>query len=168
MYKIVWTPPKVLYSFAGAIISFTQDIHSAMLGLLICIAIDTITGFIAAPHRPDKDGNPQIRSSLGLKRLVPKIITYFTAAIVMHIGEYMVLPTYLRGTLELSRMAFTVFSAIEIYSIIENLRDITHLRALDILTMNFKKRLEEKTGIDTGGIGWKRARSNGRRYTGNK
>ena len=145
MYKITWTQPKIFYAVWGAIISFTQDIHSAMLGLLICIAVDTITGFIAAPHRPDKDGNPQIRSSLGLKRLVPKIITYFTAAIVLHICEYLILPTYLQGTLELARMAFTVFSAIEIYSIIENLRDITHLRALDILTMNFKKQLEEKT-----------------------
>ena len=149
MYKITWTQPKIFYAVWGAIISFTQDIHSAMLGLLICIAVDTITGFIAAPHRPDKDGNPQIRSSLGLKRLVPKIITYFTAAIVLHICEYLILPTYLQGTLELARMAFTVFSAIEIYSIIENLRDITHLRALDILTMNFKKQLEEKTGIKT-------------------
>lgn len=151
MYKITWTFPKVFYAVWGAIVSFTQDIHSAMLGLLICIAVDTITGFIAAPHRPDKDGKPQIRSSLGLKRLVPKIITYFTAAIIMHIGEYMVLPTYLRGTMELARMAFTVFSAIEIYSIIENLRDITHLRALDILTFNFRKQLEEKTGIELRG-----------------
>ena len=151
MYKITWTFPKVFYAVSGAVISFTQDIHSAMLGLLICIAVDTITGFIAAPHRPDKDGKPQIRSSLGLKRLVPKIITYFTAAIVMHICEYLILPTYLQGTLELSRMAFTVFSFIEIYSIIENLRDITHLRALDILTFNFRKQLEEKTGIELRG-----------------
>lgn len=151
MYKITWTFPKAFYAVWGAVISFTQDIHSAMLGLLICIAVDTITGFIAAPHRLDEHGKPQIRSSLGLKRLVPKVITYFTAAIVMHICEYLILPTYLQGTLELSRMAFTVFSAIEIYSIIENLRDITHLRALDILTFNFRKQLEEKTGIELRG-----------------
>ena len=148
MYKITWTFPKIFYAVWGAVVSFTQDIHSAMLGLLICIAIDTITGFIAAPHRKDSNGKPQMRTSLGLKRLVPKIITYFTAAIIMHIGEYMVLPTYLRGTMELARMAFTIFSAIEIYSILENLYDITHLRALRILTMNFHNRLHEKTGIE--------------------
>ena len=147
MYKITWTAPKIFYAVWGAIVSFTQDIHSAMLGLLICIAVDTATGFIAAPYRKDENGKPQIRSSLGLKRLVPKVITYFTAAIVMHICEFLVLPTYLQGTLELSRMAFTIFSAIEIYSILENLRDITHLRALDILTFNFQKQIEEKTGI---------------------
>ena len=151
MYKIAWTPPKVFYSVTGAVLSFTQDIHSAMLGLLICVAIDTATGFIAAPYRKNEKGEPQIRSSLGLKKVVPKIITYFTAAIVMHICEFLVLPTYLQGTLELSRMAFTVFSAIEIYSILENLRDITKLRALDILTFNFQKQLEEKTGIHTRG-----------------
>ena len=150
MYKITWTFPKVFYAIWGAIVSFTQDIHSAMLGLLMCIMIDTLTGFLAAPHRKDVNGNPQLRDSLHLKRLVPKIITYFTAAIVMHICEYLVLPTYLQGTLELSRMAFTVFSWIEVYSILENLRDITHLRAFDILTMNFKKKMEEKTGLKVG------------------
>jgi hypothetical protein len=45
-------------------------------------------------------------------------------------------------------MAFTVFCALEIYSIIENLRDITGLKAFDILTMNFKKKVEESTGIE--------------------
>ena len=68
----------------------------------------------------------------------------------MHIGEYMVLPTYLRGTMELSRMAFTVFSGIEIYSILENLYDITHLRALRILTMNFGKKMGD-SGIELRG-----------------
>lgn len=150
MYKITWTFPKVFYAVWGALISFTQGIHSAMLGLLICIAVDTLTGFMAAPYRKDKDGKPQIRSSLGLKRLVPKIITYFTAAIVMHICEFLVLPTYLQGTLELSRMAFTIFSGIEIYSILENLYDITHLRALRILTMNFGKKMED-SGIELRG-----------------
>jgi len=36
---------------------------------------------------------------------------------------------------------------LEIYSIFENLRDITKLRAFDILTMNFKKKIEESVGI---------------------
>jgi hypothetical protein len=75
----------------------------------------------------------------------------WVAAIVLHICEHMILPTYLQGTIELARMAFTVFSAIEIYSILENLRDITGLRAFDVLTLNFQKQLEEKTGISTGG-----------------
>ena len=76
-----------------------------------------------------------------------KIITYFVAAISLHVAEMMVLPTYLAGTLELSRMAFTVFCVLEIYSIFENLRDITKLRAFEILTLNFEKKIEESTGI---------------------
>ena len=92
-----------------------------------------------------------MRESLRLRKLVPKIITYFTAAIALHICEHMIMPTYLHGQLELARMAFTVFSAIEIYSILENLRDITGLHAFDLLTMNFRRHLEEKTGISTGG-----------------
>ena len=59
----------------------------------------------------------------------------------------MVLPTYLAGTLQLSRMAFTIFSALEIYSICENLRDITGLKAFDLLTLNFKHKLEQSAGI---------------------
>lgn len=141
MYKVTWTSSKALYSVGGAIFSFTQNIHTAMIGLLICILIDTFTGFIAAPYRG------QLRESAKLSRVVAKIITYFIAAITLHIAEMMVLPTYVAGTLELSRMAFTVFCALEIYSICENLRDITGLRAFDILTMNFKKKVEESVGV---------------------
>ena len=142
MYKVTWSSSKAIYAVWGAIFSFTQNIHSAMIGLLLCMAIDTITGFIAAPYRN------QIRESAKLSRLVTKTITYFVAAITLHIAEMMVLPTYVAGTLELSRMAFTVFCALEIYSIIENLRDITGLKAFDILTLNFKKKVEESTGLE--------------------
>lgn len=145
MYKVTWTSSKALYAVWGAIFSFTQDIHSAMIGLLLCIIIDTLTGFIAAPYRN------QIRESSKLSRVVLKVITYFVAAITLHIAEMLVLPTYVAGTLELSRMAFTVFCALEIYSIIENLRDITGLKAFDILTLNFRKKLEKSTGIETRG-----------------
>lgn len=141
MYKVTWTSSKAIYAVWGAIFSFTQNIHSAMIGLLICIAIDTITGFIAAPYRG------QVRESAKLSRVVMKIITYFVCAITLHVAEMLVLPTYVAGTIELSRMAFTVFCALEIYSIIENMRDITGLKALDILTMNFKKKVEESTGV---------------------
>lgn len=142
MYRVSWTFNKGIYAVGGAVYSFTQDIHSAMVGLLLCMCIDTITGFVAAPYRG------QIRESAKLSRLVLKIITYFSAAIVLHIAEMMVLPTYIAGTLELSRMAFTIFCALEIYSTFENLRDITGLRAFDILTMNFKKKVEESVGIE--------------------
>lgn len=142
MYKVTWSSSKAIYAVLGAIFSFTQHIHSAMIGLLLCIAIDTFTGFIAAPYRNQR------RESSKLSRIVLKIITYFIAAITLHVAEMMVLPTYIAGTLELSRMAFTVFCALEIYSIIENLRDITGLKAFDILTMNFKKKVEESTGIE--------------------
>lgn len=142
MYKVTWSSSKAIYAVWGAIFSFTQNIHSAMIGLLLCITIDTITGFIAAPYRNQR------RESSKLSRIVLKIITYFIAAITLHVAEMMVLPTYVAGTLELSRMAFTVFCALEIYSIIENLRDITGLKAFDVLTMNFKKKVEESTGIE--------------------
>jgi len=142
MYKVSWTTSKAAYAVGGAIFSFTQNIHGAMIGLLLCIAIDTITGFIAAPYRG------QMRESQKLSRVVLKIITYFTAAIMLHIAEMMVLPTYIGGTLELARMAFTIFCALEVYSTCENLRDITGLRAFDILTLNFKKKVEEAVGVE--------------------
>lgn len=142
MYKVSWTSSKVIYSVGGAILSFTQSIHSAMIGLLICMAIDTLTGFIAAPYRG------QLRESAKLSRFVTKIITYFASAITLHVAETMVLPSYVAGTLELSRMAMTIFCVLEIYSTCENLRDITGLRAFDILTLNFKKKVEESVGIE--------------------
>lgn len=142
MYRVTWTINKGIYAVGGAIYSFTQDIHSAMIGLLLCIAIDTITGFIAAPYRG------QIRESAKLSRVVMKVITYFAAAILLHIAENMVLPTYVAGTLELSRMAFTIFSALEIYSTFENMYSITGLKAFRILTMNFKRKVEQSVGVN--------------------
>lgn len=141
MYKITWTINKGIYAVGGAIYSFTQDIHNAMIGLLLCIGMDTITGFIAAPYRG------QMRESSKLSRMVLKIITYFAAAILLHTAENMILPTYVAGTLELSRMAFTIFSALEIYSTFENLYSITGLKAFRILTMNFKRKVEESVGV---------------------
>ena len=142
MYKITWSLNKGIYAVGGAVYSFTQDIHSAMIGLLICIGIDTFTGFIAAPYRG------QMRESAKLSRVVMKIITYFSAAILLHIAENMILPTYVAGTLELSRMAFTIFSALEIYSTFENMYSITGLKAFRILTMNFKRKVEESVGVN--------------------
>lgn len=142
MYRVTWTLNKGIYAVGGAIYSFTQDIHSAMIGLLLCIAIDTITGFIAAPYRG------QMRESAKLSRVVMKVITYFAAAILLHIAENMVLPTYVAGTLELSRMAFTIFSALEIYSTFENMYCITGLKAFRILTMNFKRKVEQSVGVN--------------------
>lgn len=142
MYKTTWSLNKGLYAMGGAIFSFTQMIHSAMIGLVVCIAIDTVTGFIAAPYRGQR------RESAKLSKLVMKIITYFTAAISLHVAEMMVLPTYVAGTLELARMAFTVFCALEIYSTCENLRDITGLKAFDIITLNFKHKVEDSIGIE--------------------
>ena len=142
MYRVTWSFNKGIYAVGGAVYSFTQDIHSAMVGLLLCMAIDTITGFIAAPYRG------QIRESQKLSRVVLKIITYFTAAIMLHIAEMMVLPVRVAGTLELARMAFTVFCALEIYSTFENLYAITGLKGFRVLTFNFKKKVEESTGIN--------------------
>lgn len=142
MYRVTWSLNKGIYAVGGAVYSFTQDIHSAMIGLLICIGIDTFTGFIAAPYRG------QMRESAKLSRVVMKIITYFSACILLHIAENMVLPTYVAGTLELSRMAFTIFSALEIYSTFENMYCITGLKAFRILTMNFKRKVEESVGVN--------------------
>lgn len=141
MYKVSWTASKAFYAIWGAILSFTQSIHGAMLGLLLCMAIDTLTGFWAAPYRG------QIRESSKLSRVVMKIITYFAAAIMLHIAEMLVLPTYVAGTLELARMAMTIFCALEIYSTCENLYSITGLKAFRILTLNFKKKVEDSVGV---------------------
>ena len=142
MYKVTWTFNKGIYAVGGAIYSFTQNVHGAMIGLLLCMAIDTITGVWAAPYRG------QTRESAKMSRFVTKIITYFTAAIALHITEMMILPTYVAGTIELSRMAMTIFAALECYSVLENLRDITKLRAFDILTLNFKRKIEESVGVE--------------------
>lgn len=143
MYRIQWTVNNIIYASFGAFLSFVQDIKSAMIGLIICVGIDTLTGFIAAPYRG------QIRQSSKLKALVSKIITYSIAIISLHILEKMIFPNY--GTalgLQLARCGCSIFAAIEIYSTLENLYDITKLRIFKILTQFTIKKIEEKTGAD--------------------
>ena len=145
MYKITWTFPRIVYGVGGAAISFTHDIQSAMLGLLICMAADTITGLIAAPYRKER------RSSAGLRKVVPKMITYLSAGLLAHICEAMIFPTWASGSLELGRIIFSFFGGIGVMSCFENLKDITGFRAFDYLTLNFKKQLEEKIGVELPG-----------------
>lgn len=142
MHKISITASSGIYAAWGALVSFTQDIHTALVGMLICMALDTITGFIAAPYRGQR------RESAKLSKVVKKIITYCVAIIAIHTLEQLILPTYIAGTLQLGRMACTVFAGLEVYSILENLRDITGLKAFDYLTQLSFKKIKETTGID--------------------
>lgn len=144
MYKITWTVPKVIYSVGGAIASFTYSIQSAMGGLLVCLAADTITGLIAAPYRGQK------RNSTALRRVVPKLISYLSAGLLAHVCEMLIFPHWVIANvpIELGRIVFTVFAVNEVMSCFENMKDITGLRIFDILTLNFKKHVEEKIGIE--------------------
>ena len=142
MYRVAWTSQKGLWALFGAIVSFTQEVHNAMLGLLICVVADTITGIIAAPYRG------QIRNSAKLSNVVKKIITYFASALLLLVVEKLVFPTYISDGMQLARMAFGAFALIEVYSVAENLRDITGLKVFDIITMNFKKKVENSVGIE--------------------
>ena len=65
-----------------------------------------------------------------------------------HICEAMIFPSWESGSLELGRIVFSFFGGIEVMSCFENLKDITGFRAFDYLTLNFKKQLENKVGIE--------------------
>lgn len=141
MYKFTWTAPKIAYGAFGAFMSFISNVQTAMLGLFICIAADTITGFIAAPYRNQR------RTSNDLRHVVPKIITYFAAGLLVHMCEMWVLPSW-ASNMELARIIFSFFAGTEIMSCFENMKDITGLRIFDLLTLNFKKQIETKVGIE--------------------
>lgn len=142
MYRVAWTSQKGLWALFGAIISFTEEVHTAMLGLLICVIFDTVTGFVAAPYRG------QIRNSAKLSNVVKKIITYFASALLLLVVEKLVFPTYISDGMQLARMAFGAFALIEVYSVAENLRDITGLRIFEVITQFSLKKFKEKTGMD--------------------
>lgn len=140
MYKIALTIPKKIYGTVCAALSLTTDIQLAMLGLLLCLLFDTITGFIAAPYRKQR------RTSCGLRKVVPKIITYFTAGLLVHICETWIFPSWV-GNVEFAKLVFSFFAGIEIMSCFENMKDITGLKAFDLLTLNFKSKVEETVGV---------------------
>lgn len=141
MYRIAWSSQKVVYALWGAFISFTQGVHNAMIALLICILADTITGFIAAPHRG------QVRKSARLGAFVGKIISYFLAGLLVFIVEQWTFPSYMSGT-ELTKLVFMACAMLEVYSVFENLGDITGLRIFKIITQFSIKKISEKVGMD--------------------
>lgn len=141
MYKIAWTSQKIVYAVIGAFLSFTSDVHNAMVGLLICVLMDTITGFWAAPHRG------QVRESAKLSGFVKKIISYFTAGLLVLVAEKMIFPSYMIGA-EITRLVFMSCALLEVYSCFENLGDITGLRIFRIITQFSLRKISEKVGMD--------------------
>lgn len=143
MYKITWSTNNFLYAFWGGLMSFLTDINTALLGLLICLLVDTITGFWAAPYRGKK------RTSNGLSRFVTKLITYITAVIIMHVLEVLVFPDYaVTMKIQLARIICTAICGLEIYSTLENLYDITKLDVFKYLTQLSSKKIQEATGVE--------------------
>lgn len=141
MYRVSWTSQKIVYATFGAFLSFTADVHNAMIGLLICILADTITGFWAAPYRG------QIRESARLSRFVKKIISYFSAGLLVLVAEKMIFPSYMLD-MELTRLVFMSCALLEVYSVFENLGDITGLRIFKIITQFSLRKISEKVGMD--------------------
>lgn len=141
MYNVHWTASKFFYAAGGVLLSFTQDVQDAALGVFILILVDTISGFMAAPYRGKK------RTSRGLSRFVQKIITYGTAIIVMHVFEKLMFPDWAEGV-QLAHIGCWAIGAIEIHSIFENLYDITKLEVFQFLTQLSFKKIGEKIGMD--------------------
>ena len=145
MYRITWTAQKVVYAVFGMFLSFTADVHNAMIGLLICILADTITGFWAASYRG------QIRQSARLGAFVKKIISYFSAGLLVLVAEKMIFPSYMLD-MELTKLVFMSCALLEVYSVFENLGDITGLRIFKIITQFSVKKIGEKVGMDISGL----------------
>ena len=143
MYKVVWTTNKFLYAVGGAVVSFFTDISTALLGLLICLSVDTLTGFWAAPHRG------QTRNSQGLSRFVTKLITYLMSVVIMHVLEMLVFPDYaVMMKIQLARLICTAICLLEIYSTLENLYDITGLEVFKYITQFTSKKVKDATGVE--------------------
>ena len=143
MYKISWTSSKFLYAFWGALVSFFTDINTALVGLLICLLMDTVTGFWAAPYRGQK------RHSHCLSRFVTKLITYLMAVILMHVLEMLVFPDYaVMMKIQLARVICTAICLLEIYSTLENLYDITGLEVFKYITQLSSKKVKEAVGVE--------------------
>lgn len=123
--------------------SFFTDISTALLGLLICLFMDTITGFWAAPHRGQK------RDSHGLSRFVTKLTTYIMPVVLMHVLEMLVFPDYaVTMKIQLARLIATAICWLEIYSTLENLYDITGLSVFHYITQVSFKKIKDATGIE--------------------
>lgn len=135
------TADKAIYMSLTGIVGFFADIKTAIIGLLLLIATDTVTGFFAA--------SPENRNSHRLRRVVKKTISYITAIVIMHILEKLIFPDYgTRLHLELARLTATIISGIEVYSVLENFYALTGLRVFRLLTQLTTKKLKQVTDTD--------------------
>lgn len=141
LYRIEWTAPKMIYAGIGLLWGFTAEIHNAVLGLFILIAIDTATGFIAAPYRKQR------RSSDRLRQFVPKIITYCIAIFAAFVAEKLTFPEAAQG-IQLAYWVALALDGTELLSIFENLYDITGLPIFYFLSQLSLKKISEKIGME--------------------
>jgi len=134
---------SLIYGGIAAFGVFITDIVSAIYGVLFFVALDTVTGFLAAPKRG------QTRNSRALSEVIRKLTSYFIAVISLHVLEVSIMPNYGQEMyLQLAKLGCTIICGLEIYSIFENLHTLTGLRVFRILTQFSIKKIEEKTGVN--------------------
>lgn len=99
----------------GAIASLFGGWDAALLTLLICMAIDYITGLVVAGvfHASPKSENGGLESWAGWKGLIRKVVTLFIVVIAQLLDKS-IGTTYIRDAVVIA------FAVNEILSIIEN------------------------------------------------
>jgi len=110
---------------AGMISLFAifAPIQSQLVTTVVLIAVDLVTGIMAARKR----GEPI--SSSALRRTISKIFVYETAVMISYVTEHYMVP----DLLPLVKMASTMIAVVELRSIYENLNSISGEQLLKTL-----------------------------------
>ena len=101
--------------FGGAVAWLFGGWSAAIIVLLVCMAIDYITGLIVAGvfHKSPKSANGGLESKAGWKGLLRKVVTLFIV-VVAHLIDVLLGVAYVRDAVVIA------FCLNEIISIVEN------------------------------------------------
>ena len=132
----------VVYYMFGSIIAFIAPIAVLMLWVLIFMFIDFVTGIWASIKKG------YVIRSRKLRRSITKGVFYLLFVLLLQgMDEYVL--TF--SDLNLANIGGSIICSIELYSILENMYNITKAKTFKILTRWIVLKIEQETKIDMGG-----------------
>lgn len=123
---------NILMNVLLALIAFLMPVKMAMAAVIGLVALDLISGLLAAPHRKQKV------TSEGLKRTIVKLFVYEIVIALALVTE-----TYLtQDLIPLVKLSTSYIGITELKSILENIEDITGVPVLKTIIDSLVARLK--------------------------
>lgn len=131
-------PDKVAFGFCGGLAGFIAPLPLLVFWMFMFVIIDMFTGMLAARRRGET------LSSKKMKRTISKLICYMTVVLLARGINVHVLPFI---ELKACYIVTGIICFVEMFSVLENMYNITENQVFRLLTQWSKNKMKETTGI---------------------